>query len=161
MPGARKPAAKKPASKSIATRKVAKTTASAAKKSVATPSQPKTASGETAAIFERLKRILEKYAPALELKDDSAVNYYLNAKKLWNKKELFFGAAAVRKSHVGFYLFPIYMFPELTDALSDTLKKRRQGKSCFNFTKLDEGPIRELEELTERGFRRFEKEGLI
>ena len=150
------PTAKKPASKAKTTKQ-----ATAAKKSVATPTQPKTASGETAAVFARLKRILEKYAPDLDLKDDSAVNYYLNAKKPWNKKELFFGAAAVRKSYVSFYLFSIYMFPELTDGLSKELTKHRQGKSCFNFTRIDEALMQELSELTERGFQRFQTEGLI
>jgi hypothetical protein len=150
-----------PTKKPATTTKAAKKPAIAAKKSVATKTQPKTATGETAAVFARLKRILEKYEPALDLKDSSAVNYYLNSKKPWQKKELFFAATAVRKSYVAFYLFPIYMFPELTDGLSSALKKQRQGKSCFNFNDLDEELFKELEALTEAGFKRFEKEGLI
>ena len=63
--------------------------------------------------------------------------------------------AAVRKgkSYVSFHLFPVYMFPELLHGLSPALKKRMQGKSCFNFKTVDEELLAELRELTARGVR--------
>jgi hypothetical protein len=36
-----------------------------------------------------------------------------------------------------------------------------QGKSCFNFTSVDEKLFNELAELTERGYERFKQEKLI
>jgi hypothetical protein len=36
-----------------------------------------------------------------------------------------------------------------------------QGKSCFNFTTVDDETLAELAALTERGVERFKKEGLI
>ena len=47
---------------------------------------------------------------------------------------------------------PIYMFPKLRDGLSKELRARMQGKSCFNFKRVDERLFTELEELTAQGF---------
>jgi len=41
------------------------------------------------------------------------------------------------------------------------LKKRMQGKSCFNFKTVDDKLFRELARLTDKGYRRFKKEKLI
>lgn len=38
------------------------------------------------------------------------------------------------KCHVSFYLTPMYAFRDLDDALSPELRRRKHGKSCFNFT---------------------------
>ena len=38
------------------------------------------------------------------------------------------------------------------------LMKRMQGKSCFNFTSVDEAAFAELAQLTRRGFDRFHQE---
>lgn len=56
---------------------------------------------------------------------------------------------------------PVYMYPDLLEAVSPGLKKRMQGKSCFNFKQVDEPLLAELESLTLRGFARFQQEGLI
>ena len=50
---------------------------------------------------------------------------------------------------------PIYMNPKLQAAISPDLKKRMQGKSCFNFTSVDQGHIAELKKLTKAGFDEF------
>ena len=62
----------------------------------------------------------------------------------------------VGKRDVGSYLMPVYATPGLADSPSPELRKRRQGKSCFNFTKVDESFLTELDALTARaspGFR--------
>jgi hypothetical protein len=43
---------------------------------------------------------------------------------------------------------PVYAFPQLLEGISQPLKKRMQGKSCFNFTKIDEPIMDELARLT-------------
>jgi hypothetical protein len=43
---------------------------------------------------------------------------------------------------------PIYVSPELAATISPELAKRRQGKACFNFTKIDEVLFAQLEALT-------------
>jgi hypothetical protein len=40
------------------------------------------------------------------------------------------------------------MFPELLKNISPELKKRMQGKSCFNFKKVEPDLFKELKELT-------------
>ena len=47
---------------------------------------------------------------------------------------------------------PIYVQPSLLDDISPALKRRMQGKSCFNFAKVDEPLFAELEALTKRGY---------
>ncbi|MFL5778422.1 MAG: hypothetical protein ACJ761_05725 [Chloroflexota bacterium] len=50
---------------------------------------------------------------------------------------------------------PVYAFPELLVDVSPELRRRMQGKSCFNFSRIDEPLIGELEELTDRSLARY------
>ena len=110
-------------------------------------------------VFEHLRIILKRYEPQLVLVNDHSQNYYLNGHYSQKfKKDLFFGATIIQKHYVSFYLMPVYMYPELLDTISPELKKRMQGKSCFNFKKVDDVLFNELSELTQRGFERFQQE---
>ena len=103
-------------------------------------------------IFNSLKAILQNYEKELVVVKDEPNNYYLDTKYTApNKKPLFFGAVKIMSKTVNFYLMPVYIKPELLEGMSPELKKRMQGKSCFNFKKLDEELLSELEALTERG----------
>ena len=110
-------------------------------------------------VFEHLKSILKPYAGKLNLKTDTAGIYYLEGaySNKW-KKELFFGSAQIKKSYVSFYLMPVYMYPDLMKSISPILKKHMQGKSCFNFKKVEQDLFDELSELTKLGFERFMQE---
>jgi len=84
-------------------------------------------------VFWRLKSLLTPYANRLVVTSDQPANYYLDTPYLdKNNKRLFFGAVQVRKSYISFYLMPVYMFPGLLEGVSAGLRKRMQGKSCFN-----------------------------
>jgi hypothetical protein len=74
---------------------------------------------------------------------------------------VFFGAAQIKKNYVSYYLMPVYMFPDLLADLSPRLRKRMQGKSCFNFTTVEGGLLGELVQLTQQGAERFRQEGLL
>lgn len=63
-----------------------------------------------------------------------------------------FGGVRVGSRYVSYYLMPIYVQPSLLEGLSPALKRRMQGKSCFNFTAVDEGLLEELDELTRRSY---------
>jgi hypothetical protein len=52
------------------------------------------------------------------------------------------------KGYVSYYLMPVYASPELAATLSPELRKRMQGKACFNFRTVDERLFAELEALT-------------
>jgi hypothetical protein len=101
-------------------------------------------------VFEELKNILRPYAERLDLKADSSDSYYLDGpySEKW-KKELFFASAQIKKNYVSFYLMPVYMYPELLKDISPDLKKHMQGKSCFNFKKMEPALFDELAVLTQ------------
>jgi len=50
---------------------------------------------------------------------------------------------------------PVYVFPELLKDISPELKKHMQGKSCFNFGKVEPALFEELAELTRKSAERF------
>ena len=107
------------------------------------------------ATFAALREILRPYEKTIVVEHDTPENYYLDTKHTApNGKPLMFGAVRKGKSYVSFYLFPVYMFPELLKNLPPELKKRMQGKSCFNFKTIDEEQLSGLRELTKRGYER-------
>ena len=110
-------------------------------------------------VFEELKQILKPYAPKLTITADAPDAYSLDGpySEKW-KQALFFGSAQIKKNYVSFYLMPVYMFPELLNRISPELKKHMQGKSCFNFKKVEPELFEELAALTRVGFNEFQKE---
>ena len=112
-------------------------------------------------VFEHLKNILEPFAPKLNVTADTSSAYSLDGpySEKW-KKELFFGSAQLKKNYVSFYLMPVYMYPDLLQEISPELKKHMQGKSCFNFKKVEPELFHELSGLAKRSYERFQKEEL-
>jgi hypothetical protein len=106
-----------------------------------------------------LKSIIKPYAKKLIVKADTADAFSLDGaySEKW-KKEIFFGAAQIKKNYVSFYLMPVYMYPDLLKNISPELKRHMQGKSCFNFKKDDKSLFDELAQLTKQGFERFIQE---
>jgi hypothetical protein len=107
-------------------------------------------------IFENLKAILTQYAKGFTVKSDTPSVYYLDGpySEKW-KKELFFGSVQIKKNYVSFYLMPVYMYPDLLNGISPELKKHMQGKSCFNFKRVEPELFRELAALAKKGCERF------
>lgn len=86
-------------------------------------------------VFAALAAILRPYAAKLVVKADTESSLYLDTRHLMtNRQPLFFGAVQVKKKYVSFYLMPVYVRPSLLEGISPALRKRMQGKSCFNFT---------------------------
>jgi hypothetical protein len=110
-------------------------------------------------VFEELKKILKPYARTLTVKIDTPDTYYIDGpySEKW-KKQLFFGSVQIKKNYVSFYFMPVYMYPELLKNVSPNLKKHMQGKSCFNFKRVDPDLFKELETLTYQGAEKFKKE---
>lgn len=110
-------------------------------------------------VFEQLRSILKPYAEKLTVKTDTLDTYYLDGpySEKW-QKELFFASAQIKKNYVSFYLMPVYMYPELLHAISPELRKHMQGKSCFNFKKVEPALFEELASLTRKGAEKFKKE---
>ena len=112
-------------------------------------------------VFQQLKIILEPFASNLTVSADSKEVYSLDGpySEKW-KRNLFFGSAQIKKNYVSFYLMPVYMYPDLLKGVSSELKKHMQGKSCFNFKKVEPGLFKELNSLTKKGYERFKKENV-
>ncbi|MEO8436520.1 MAG: hypothetical protein ABI596_16600 [Pyrinomonadaceae bacterium] len=92
----------------------------------------------------------------MEVLADAEGNYSLNTRHIMkNKQPLYFGGVRIGKAYVSFHLMPVYACPELLHERSPELKKRMQGKSCFNFKAVDEKQFKELAKLTKAGFARF------
>ena len=106
--------------------------------------------------FAGLKAILAPYAKKCIVVHDTSDNYYLNTRHIMkNQQPLFFAGVRKGKAYVSFHLMPVYASPELLTKMSPELKKRMQGKSCFNFKSVEETLFKELAKLTRAGFTRF------
>ena len=125
------------------------------------PAKPKP---DFAAVHARLKAIMQAYEEGpLKAKPDKPGDYVLIGPPTERSqgKDVWFGAVQTRKNYVSYHLMAVYAFPELLAGVSSELKKRMQGKACFNFKTVDDKLFKELARLTDKGYRRFKKEKLI
>ena len=107
-------------------------------------------------MFERLKEIFTPYEPTMEVAQDTDAMYILNTRYLLkNNYPLMFGGVRLGKNYVSYHLFSVYTTPGDAQTISPELKKRMQGKACFNFTTVDERLFKELAKLTKAGAKRF------
>ncbi|HSP64520.1 MAG TPA: hypothetical protein VLQ90_16135 [Pyrinomonadaceae bacterium] len=113
-------------------------------------------------VFAKLKIIFKPYAKKMVVVHDTPKCYYLDTRYIMkNKQPLCFGAVRLGKNYVSFYLMSVYASPELLKTMSPALKKRMQGKSCFNFKEVDEKLFKELGKLTKAGATKFSSEKFI
>ena len=113
-------------------------------------------------VYGRLRGILAPYAPKMYVSADTDVWYGLDlAPEAERVPATWFGAVRRGKRYVSYYLMPVYVFPELLEGISEPLKKRMQGKSCFNFTSIEPDTMQELAQLTAKGAQQFKQEGFV
>lgn len=115
-------------------------------------------------IFQQLKQILMPYGIEMSVKADSDDQYYLDTHKIYpkNKLPVFFGSVKIGKNYVSYHLMPVYACPFLLENMSDELKKRMQGKSCFNFKQeVEPAVIDELTKLTSSGYQYYKDNDLL
>jgi len=111
-------------------------------------------------VFVRLRAILKKRAAGLTVTDDSPKRYCLALSTHAHprlKGPMPVAWVQIGKTYVSFHLMPVYACPKLLAGGSKELRARMQGKSCFNFTTVDDDLFKELEDLTVRGFAAFKK----
>lgn len=109
------------------------------------------------ATFSALRAILEPYAAKMTVAIDTPGEYQLSSATLKDRigRPLYVAAVQIKKNYVSFHLMPIYADPVLLKEVSPSLRKRMQGKSCFNFTTVDPEHFKELSALTKKGIERF------
>lgn len=106
---------------------------------------------EFGAVFAALRQLMLAAAPGQRVASDRDGDLVVHSRHHdASGKPVWFGAVTVKKRYVAYHLFPLYTDPALGEGLSEALAKRRQGKSCFNFTKVDAALFAELAALTGR-----------
>lgn len=107
-----------------------------------------------AAVFAALKPVLSKHVKKFQIKADDEKEYTVVSRvpspfPQHKGEPLFFASVRNGKAYVSFHLLPLYMCPELNKKVAPALKKRMQGKACFNFKSAPEQALlTELATLT-------------
>lgn len=97
------------------------------------------------AVYAGLCRILRRHEGKLSVVEEKPGTLWMNvAGAVFRGRPLSFGGVRIGKNYVSYYLMPVYM----CKAVPPELKKRMQGKACFNFTEVDEKLFGELDKLT-------------
>ncbi len=124
-------------------------------------SRPSSSTTDFSSVFAALKPLLASHAKKLLVVVDNDSEYTLVSTipfPMPPKKgeRIYFGAIKLGKAYVSFHLFPLYMNPELVSTISPELKRRMQGKTCFNFRTIPEASLfKELKAVTSAGFKIF------
>jgi len=107
--------------------------------------------------FAILRGILAAQSKRLIVTVDKPGDYQVGSPTMKDRigRPLFVAAVQTRKNYVSYHLMPVYVRPELLKTLSPRLTKRMQGKSCFNFTTVDQDEAKELSAVTKAGIAAF------
>jgi hypothetical protein len=110
-----------------------------------------------AATFAALRAILEPHAKRLMVTVDDPGHFELASPTMTDRagRPLFCAAVQINKTYVSYHLMPVYANTALRNSLSPALKKRMQGKACFNFTTVEPGQLKELAAVTKKGIAGF------
>lgn len=123
--------------------------------------------GEFAAAYAGLRELIEPYTKkkGMRVAKDGPEGCLVLAPPSPKHKQypdgLWFICTRVGRTYVSFHLMPIYMCPDLQLRISPALRKRMQGKACFNFKAPDPTLFAELSALTKAAYARWKKDGLV
>jgi hypothetical protein len=112
--------------------------------------------GDLIALEARLRAILDPYRDRLE---PATIYGIPTLRRPGAKAHDWFAFVKPASKHVGFYLLPVYTWPDLVDAVSPALRRRLTGKSAFAFTSIDEAELTEVEALVARAYDRYVGKG--
>jgi hypothetical protein len=113
-------------------------------------------------IFAALKAILKKHERTLFVLKDQPDEYTLATKSHSNRgMKMWFGSVRAGKAYVSYHLMPLNFNPAMNAMVPPTLKKRMQGKTCFNFKTVDKELFAELKTLTGAGIDSYRKRELL
>jgi len=116
-------------------------------------------------VFDALRGAVKKHAKTFAVQKDEPDYYVLVTRKPSPFKQhkgepLFFCGVKTGKAYVSFHLLPLYMNPVLVKQVPTGLKKRMQGKACFNFKTVPEKELlRELDALTATAIKDWKAKG--
>jgi hypothetical protein len=126
---------------------------------------------ELRSVFARLRELLAAHASEFAIAFDTTDRYGLEAPagpatlRAWGGKArapiIPIAWVEVRKAYVSYHLIGIEGNKKLLATLSQPLRARMHGKTCFNFKVADEVPIPELESITAESFGGLRRTGFI
>jgi hypothetical protein len=116
---------------------------------------------DLAAVHDRLRAILAPYRDSLVVTKNGPGGLALEIRGMEGKPWGYVAGTRLGKRYVSYYLMPVYASAELNASVSPELRKRMQGKSCFNFASIDDGLFAELAALTARGIPTFVEQAAI
>jgi len=113
-------------------------------------------------VFSALKAIMKKHERTLFVLKDEPEEYTLATKSNSNRgMKMWFGSVRASKAYVSYHLMPLYFNPVMNALVSPALKKRMQGKTCFNFKSVDKDLFAELKTLTQAGVDSYRERGVL
>lgn len=110
-------------------------------------------------VDRRLRQILDPRRSRFAVTKDGPAGLSIEIPGLEGKPWGYIAGVRPGKRYVSFYLMSAYSSPELMATKPPELRRRMQGKACFNFTKVDEPLFAELARLTEAGLEPFVTSG--
>jgi hypothetical protein len=115
---------------------------------------------EFADVYAQLRALMLESATGMIVAEDGPRGLVLHAPiphPFDPKKPMWFGGVQSGKAYVSYHLMPVYMNEGMQAKISPGLKKRMQGKSCFNFKACDPELMADLRALTAAGAEAFSK----
>jgi hypothetical protein len=122
-------------------------------------------------VFDRLRSLLRGHSAALQVTDDTDTRFCVAGKvgpatlKAWGGKRkadtIPVAWVQVGKAYVGYHHIAFGGSAALRAAMSKELRARMQGKTCFNFTVVDEVLFKELDALSARANRGVIEAGFV
>ena len=103
-------------------------------------------------VDRRLREILEPLRSRLVATKDGPGGLSLEIPGLEGKPWGYVAGIRRGKRYVSYYLMSAYADPKVMASMTPQLRRRMQGKSCFNFTHVDEPLFAELGRITETTF---------
>ena len=115
------------------------------------------------AVFEDLRGLFTPFQAWAGLVSDTPTRFHLGAHEVRARDgyRTAFGGVQIGKRYVSVHLMPLYVHPDLLDGMSPALRRRMQGKSCFNFRQVDPDLRAELAALVRRCAVRFASDGRL
>jgi hypothetical protein len=119
------------------------------------PADTRTADDAFADVERRLRAALDPLRSRLAVTRDDPGGLALEIPGLEGKPWGYVAGVRRGKRYVSLYLMPVYASSELAASMSPELRRRMQGKACFNFTRVDERLFAELGRLAMAGLDPF------
>lgn len=114
-------------------------------------------------LFASIRPMFARHESRCVVLHDEPARYHLGTHEVRRRDgyRTGFGGVEIRKSYVSVHLIPVYAHPDMLDGVSDALRARMQGKSCFNFRREDPDLLGELRALIDHGVSRFVADGRL